>query len=85
MSELFDVCNLLEKETQLLLNVLKGYSGAVMIIIELWDPTALGNLLTGLPHNTRASRVVSFVYLFRQSRQRYQMFDAFKYVLGPGL
>ena len=47
-----------------------------------WDihSTALGNRLTGLPHNEPAAEV-SFVYLFRQSQQ--QMFDASKYVLGP--
>ena len=54
-----------------------------LVIDSLWNSTALGNRLTGLPHNKEASRVVSFVYLFRQSRQRYQMFDALKYVLGP--
>ena len=54
-----------------------------MIIIELQNSTALGNGLTGLPHNEPAAGDVSFVYLFRQIRQQYQMFDALKYVLGP--
>ena len=52
-----------------------------MIIIELRNSTELGNQLTGLPHNKEAYRVESFVYLFRQIWQRYQMFDASKYVL----
>ena len=56
---------------------------AVMVLTELRNTTALGNRLTGLPHNKPAAGEVSFVYLFRQSQQRYQMFDALKYVLGP--
>ena len=35
------------------------------------------------PQQVRASRVVSFVDLFWQIRQWYQMFDASKYALGP--
>ena len=34
---------------------------------------------------SRVSLTALFVYLFRQSQQRYQMFDASKYVLGPCL
>ena len=46
-----------------------------MIIIELRNSTALGIRLTGLPHNEPTAGEVSFVYLLRQIRQRYQMFD----------
>ena len=46
-----------------------------MIFTELRNSTALVNRLTGLPHNEPAAGEVSFVYLFRQSRQLYQMFD----------
>ena len=76
--------NQMKSNTMYCTESLKGYSG-VMIFTELRNSTALGNRLAGLPHNKEASRVVSFVYLFRQSRQRYQMFDASKYVLGPYL
>ena len=54
-----------------------------MIFTELQNSTALANRLTGLPHDEPAAGEMSFVYLFRQSRQQYQMFDALKYVLGP--
>ena len=56
-----------------------------MIFTELRNSTALGNRLTGLPHNKPAAEEVSFVYLFQQSQQRYHMSDALKYVLGPCL
>ena len=34
-----------------------------MIITELWNSTALGNRLAGLPHNELAAGEVSSVYL----------------------
>ena len=33
-----------------------------MVFTELWNSTALGNRLTGLPHNEPAAGEVSFVY-----------------------
>ena len=58
-------------------------------VLQLNDDHYCGTLLhsvidlQGFPTTRKASRVVSFVYIFRQIQQLYQMFDASKYVLGP--
>ena len=58
-------------------------------VMQFNDDRYCGTLLDsvidseGFPTTRKVSRVVRFVYLFRQIRQRYQMFDASKYVLEP--
>ena len=51
--------------------------------VVLASSTALGNRLTGLPHNKEGFLGGEFRLSFQKIRQLYQMFDASKYVLGP--
>ena len=69
--------------------LLKGSITECSRVSQLKDDHYCGTLLhsvidsQGFPTTRKASWVMSFVYIIRQIRQLYQMFDTLKYVLGP--